>query len=143
MNSNVSTTTKNPFADVPPNVLEVIQHFLIGVHGDTGDLSEARIKSSVAKVYRFIVAMYALLVVTGVLSNLAVLYHVLRHRFYMDTTYAFIINNVVSDVVKCVCVIPISLYVLLVQNWMLGELLCSFLPMLQVKAFVVLELFEQ
>lgn len=133
MDSNISTTTKNPFSDVPPRVLDVIRHFLVGVHDENIDLNEAQVRPSVAKIYRFIVVMYALLVVTGVLTNLAVLYHILRHRFYKDTTYAFIINNVVSDIVKCICVIPISLYVLLVQNWMLGELLCSFLPMLQVR----------
>lgn len=134
--SNISTTTRNPFADVPPHVLEVIHHFLVGVHDENIDLKEARVRPSVANIYRFIVCMYSLLVATGVLSNLAVLFHILRHRFYRDPTYAFIINNVVSDIVKCVCVVPISLYVLLVQNWMLGELLCSFLPMLQVSEIV-------
>lgn len=131
MNSTVSTT-KNPFADVPPHIVEVVRQFLVGVYDEHLDLQDTRVRPSVAKIYRFIVVMYSLLVVTGVLSNLAVLYHILRHRFYKETTYAFIINNLVSDIVKCICVIPISLYVLLVQNWMLGELLCSFLPMLQV-----------
>lgn len=134
MNSlNITSTTKNPFSDVPPNIVEVIHHFLIGLQEEHIDFREAKVRPSVANIYRFIVCMYALLVVTGVLCNLAVLFHILRHRFYKDPTYAFIINNVISDIVKCVCVVPISLYVLLVQNWMLGELLCSFLPMLQVK----------
>ena len=127
-----ANATRNPFADLPPHVFDLIHQFLLGVANQRLDLQEAHMRPSVAKIYPFIVFMYSALVFVGVVANLAVVYHVVRHGLYKDPTYSFVINNAVSDVVKCVCVLPISLYVLLMQNWTLGELLCSFLPMLQV-----------
>ncbi|CAH1367938.1 unnamed protein product [Tenebrio molitor] len=75
--------------------------------------------------------MYSLLMVTGVALNLSVFVHIIRNKLYNDVTCSFVLNNVISDIVKCVVVLPMTLYVLLVNNWILGELLCSFLPMLQ------------
>lgn len=121
------------FDDVPEHILHIIETFVLGVAHHEIDVQKPHIRKSVINIYPFIVTMYAALIITGVLSNLAVFYHVIRHKLYKDATYSFIVNNVISDIMKCMCVLPVTLYVLLVQNWMLGELLCSFLPMIQVQ----------
>lgn len=121
-----------PEHDVPPQVWEMLHEFLLGIKNPELDLREPHLKPSLRKIYPFIIFMYSVLLAVGVLSNLAVFIHIVRHKLYKDGTYSFILNNVISDVIKCVIILPISLYVLLIQNWMLGELLCSFLPMLQV-----------
>lgn len=118
--------------EAPVNIWAIIHEFILGVNNKNLDPREPHLRESVAKIYPFIVIMYSLLVLVGLCSNFAVLIHILRHKLHGDPTYGFILNNVASDIVKCVFVLPISLYVLLVQNWMLGEMLCSFLPMLQV-----------
>lgn len=119
---------------IPPQVYNIIHEFFLGVDDKQLDLQEAHLRPSVAKIYPVFIAIYAILIGVGVLSNLAAFIHIVRHKLYNDSTCCFIINLLVSDVVKCVCVLPISLYVLLVQNWILGEVLCSTLPMLQVSA---------
>lgn len=134
---NLNDTLK-VLEDVPQHILNIIGTFMLGVQNGKIDVQKPHIRVSVANIYPFIVTMYAILIITGVLSNLAVFFHIAKHRLYKDATYSFIINNVVSDVIKCVCVLPMTLYVLLVQNWMLGELLCSFLPMVQVISIIVM-----
>lgn len=128
-------TLKKRLDDVPDHIIDIIGEFILGVRNGKIDVQKPHIRKSVANIYPFIVTMYAILILTGVMSNFAVFLHIIRHKLYKDATYSFIINNVVSDVIKCVCVLPVTLYVLLVQNWMLGELLCSFLPMVQVNNF--------
>lgn len=129
---NENDTLKRRLDDAPQDILDIITEFILGVKNGKIDVQKPHIRKSVISIYPLIVTMYAILIITGIISNLSVLFHVIKHRLYKDATYCFIINNVISDIVKCLCVLPITLYVLLVQNWMLGELLCSFLPMVQV-----------
>lgn len=119
--------------DVPKDVWEIIHEFLLGINDPKLDLREPHIKVSLATVYPLVIFVYSILALAGLVSNLAALAHILYHKLYKDETYTFLLNNCVSDIVKGAVVIPLSLYVLLVQNWVLGELLCSVLPMLQVR----------
>lgn len=125
------------FDEVPEHILQVIESFVLGVAHHEIEIGKPYIRKSVTNIYPFIVTMYAILIIVGVISNLAVFYHIIRHKLYEDATYSFILNNVISDIIKCVCVLPVSLYVLLTQVWMLGELLCSFLPMIQVRKITI------
>lgn len=130
--------SKNEIADFPPQVWAIIHEFLLGTNDKELDLKKAHLRPSVANIYPFFVFIYAVLILTGVVSNLAVAVHIIRHKLYDDATYCLIINGLISDIIKCVFVLPISLYVLLIQNWILGELLCSFLPMLQVSPHAII-----
>nr|CAI5837046.1 unnamed protein product [Callosobruchus analis] len=118
--------------DIPPHVWAIIHKLLLGVSDPRLDLRKAHLKVSFAKIYPYVILMYGLLVITALLTNLYVFIHIVRLKLNNNCTYGFLLNNVISDIVKCVVVIPVSLYVLLVENWVLGELLCSFLPMVQV-----------
>ncbi|KAJ3626975.1 hypothetical protein MTP99_014384 [Tenebrio molitor] len=129
MEDNYTQDVEN---EVPPHVWGIIHEFLLGQADPRLDLRKPHLRPSVAGSYPFILFMYSLLMVTGVALNLSVFVHIIRNKLYNDVTCSFVLNNVISDIVKCVVVLPITLYVLLVNNWILGELLCSFLPMLQV-----------
>ncbi|XP_046385712.1 5-hydroxytryptamine receptor 1-like [Ischnura elegans] len=48
-----------------------------------------------------------------------------------DPTLCFLANVAIADAIKCLMVLPVSLAVLLVQNWVFGSFLCFFLPMMQ------------
>lgn len=124
--------TQNVQNDVPPEVWDIIHEFLLGQANPKLDLRKPHLRPSVTSSYPFILFMYSLLIVTGVALNLSVFIHIIKNKLYNDVTCSFVLNNVISDIVKCVVVLPITLYVLLINNWILGELLCSFLPMLQV-----------
>jgi hypothetical protein len=107
----------------------VIAQFMMGLRNDSGvDFSKLYLRPSVTHV--FPVFLYALVVVVGAVSNVAVIWTVVKHRLYKDPTYDYIVNLATADI-KCVLVLPVSLTILLVQNWIFGSFLC-FLPMLQV-----------
>jgi hypothetical protein len=104
-------------------------------------------------VFTLFVFLYALVVVVGAVSNVAVIWTVVKYRLYKNPTYGYIINLATADIIKCVLVLPVSLTVLLVlpvsltvllvlpvsltvllvQNWIFGSFLFFFLPMLQVE----------
>ncbi|XP_046385710.1 5-hydroxytryptamine receptor 1-like [Ischnura elegans] len=48
-----------------------------------------------------------------------------------DPTLCFLANVAIADAIKCLLVLPVSLAVLLVQNWVFGSFLCFSLPMMQ------------
>ncbi|XP_030754651.1 neuropeptide Y receptor type 5-like [Sitophilus oryzae] len=111
--TNSTSTSTSQEVNVPPHILAIVHQLLLEIGGDKNlDLREPHPKKSLEGIASYIIFAYG-------------------YRLYKDPTYSFIINNAVSDFIKCVVVLPITLYVLLVQNWMLGELLCTFLPMLQ------------
>jgi hypothetical protein len=62
-------------------------------------------------VFPLFVFLYALVVVVGAVSNVAVIRTVIKHP-----TYGYIVNLATADNIKCVLVLPVSLTVLLVQN---------------------------
>ncbi|XP_043275778.1 neuropeptide Y receptor type 2 isoform X2 [Venturia canescens] len=75
--------------------------------------------------------MYGLLVLVGIVMNCGMMYHIMSHKLHRDPTYAFLINIAISDLIKCVFVLPLTLAVLLIDNWIFGQFLCYFLPILQ------------
>ncbi|XP_066595655.1 prolactin-releasing peptide receptor [Prorops nasuta] len=111
--------------------LEMIAHYLSGRKNASWDFSKPRVRSTVSGIYPFFIFMYALLIVAGVLMNCAMLYHIVKHRLYRDPTYAFLINIIITNFIKSVFALPISLAVLLIENWIFGKFICFFLPMLQ------------
>lgn len=90
------------------------------------------LKSIVRNTYPIFVLQYGLLMVVGAVVNVLIGYHVMRTKLYRDVTHGFVLNLVLSHCVQCFVVVPMTLTVLLVQNWVLGQFLCYFLPMLQV-----------
>lgn len=112
--------------------LEVMIHVLTGYPNDTTDFSKPHLRQSVVNIYPVFVFLYAVIVIAGVLSNFAMIYSIIKEKLYRDQTYCYLINMALGNLVKCIFVLPISLMVLLIQNWIFGSFLCYFLPMLQV-----------
>jgi hypothetical protein len=118
---------------VPEKWLSVIAQFMMGLRNDSGvDFSKPYLRLSVTHVFPLFAFLYALVVVVGAVSNVAVSWTVVKHRLSTDPTYGYIVNLATADIIKCVLVLPVSLTILLVQNWIFGSFLCYFLPMLQV-----------
>lgn len=121
----------------------MIIHFLAGIRNDTVDFSRPHLRPSVATIYPLFVFLYALLVTSGVVANMAMIGSIMKDKLYRDQTYCYLINLALANIVECIFVLPISLTILLVQNWIFGSFLCYFLPMLQVSVkFIYLRLFK-
>lgn len=121
--------------NLPHKFLEdVIHYFNHGTkHNDSVDFREPQLRYSFITLYPLFVFLYSLVVTVGTLSNCVMIYVIFRDRLYKDQTFCYFINLALSDIVKCIFVLPISLMVILIHNWIFGSFLCYFLPMMQVR----------
>lgn len=96
------------------------------------DFAEPALRPGVRDTYVLFIIQYGLLAIFSVISNLAVLAYIFRLKLFYDSTHAFIVNLSICHIAQCVITLPLSLMVLLIQNWIFGQFLCFFLPFLQV-----------
>ncbi|XP_045466251.1 probable G-protein coupled receptor 83 [Harmonia axyridis] len=118
-------------APIDDRTLEIIHEYILGVSDVDSDLREPHLRPSLVESYKFVIFAFCLQIAVGFVVNAVVFLAILKYKLYKDATFAFVLNNTICDLVKCVFVLPLSVYVLLVQNWVLGECMCSFLPMIQ------------
>lgn len=135
-------------SDVPKEVWDIVHKFLLDQDDPTLNLREPHLKVVFVKILPLIIFVYGILIFCGTVGNLGAIGYIIYHKLYKDQMHAFILNNCVNDLIKCVVVIPISLFILVVHNWVLGELLCPVVPMIQVsfvcrKSFIVTYLWKQ
>lgn len=118
---------------LPEHWLAIIAHYVTGFHNVSGkELTEPIVKPALINIYPLFVTQYALLSIFGIISNLYLIYYIMRYKLYRDVTHAFIMNLAVCHFVQAGIVLPITLMVIIIQNWIYGQFMCFFLPLLQV-----------
>lgn len=103
-----------------------------GNSNETIELNSPSLRFTFEENYGVILAMFVIIVIMGTSLNALEIYFIVKNKFHKDATNVYFLNLAVTDIVKCIIVIPFSMLSLLFQNWILGEFLCYFLPMLQV-----------
>nr|XP_027217492.1 neuropeptide Y receptor type 1-like [Penaeus vannamei] len=117
---------------LPDKLLGQIIHNLQSFPNETVDFRQPHLRQSLSEVFPLFLVLYGLLVILGTSGNVAMILHILRGRVYKDPTCAYVMNIGVCNVVMSVVLLPVSLAILLIQNWIFGSFLCYFVPMLQV-----------
>ena len=100
-----------------------------------------------------VIILYSILIILGLLGNLLLLIMLLRKRLYRDPIQCCVLSVVTACIIQVgrqllICqhqaaiirynflqllfTLPLSLFVLLVHNWLLGKFFCFVLPMLHV-----------
>ena len=95
------------------------------------DFTKPYVSLSLRYVYPLFVFLYATVGVVGVVGNAAMLFVIVRRRLYHDQTFFLMGNLALSNLIKCIFCLPITLANMLIQNWLFGSFICFFLPMLQ------------
>lgn len=134
-----ASTSGEKWRNTPERYFLAIAQILAGHANSTEDLERLNgpnLKASIKSVYWLFLIQYAALALLGVLMNITIVVYLMYHRLYKDVTHAFIINLALCHFVQCALVLPISLMVMLIQNWIFGQFLCFFLPMLQVSTAI-------
>ncbi|KAJ8680518.1 hypothetical protein QAD02_016305, partial [Eretmocerus hayati] len=117
---------------IPLEYLPHILNYLDGVLNQTKDFSKPVLKTHFEDGYVPFVFVYSVLLVASVLANLAMGIHIFRlgiHRH--DPTCAFLVNIAVANIFHVSVAFPITLVVILMQNWVFGKFICLSIAMLQ------------
>lgn len=127
--------TREDIDAIPSKYYETIAHYILGLKNLSSkyDLSKPMLRLSVIKIYPLLILIYSVLIAVGVAANFTMIIHISKNKLYRDPTYAYLINIAISDITKCILVLPITLAVLLIQNWVFGKFLCFSLAMIQVR----------
>nr|KAG5692272.1 hypothetical protein BaRGS_007180 [Batillaria attramentaria] len=119
-------------AESKQTYIEMVYQWVIS-NNSTGnmDYTQPYVRRSLRYVYPLFMFLYTLVGVLGIVGNAAMLVVLARRRLYHDQTFFLMGNLALSDLLKCVLVLPITLANLLINNWLFGSFLCFFLPMMQ------------
>lgn len=127
--------TENALKDIPEHLLMPIVHFVTGFHNlSDREVNSAFLKPALSNIYVLFIIQYGVLALIGVLANAYIIYYILHHKLYHDGTHAFMVNLCMCHLVQCAFVLPVTLMVILIQNWIFGQFMCYFVPLLQVSA---------
>ncbi|CAB3367106.1 Hypothetical predicted protein [Cloeon dipterum] len=75
--------------------------------------------------------VYAVLIMTGLATNVAVIFAIARRSKIQTPRNLYIINLTVSDISLCLVCMPFTLVNLISKQWTMGETLCKLVPTLQ------------
>merc|ERR1712025_272899 len=79
----------------------------------------------------FVIFLYSILIILGLLGNLLLLIMLVRKRLYRDPIQCCVLSVVIACLIQLLFTLPLSIFVLIVHNWLLGKFFCYVLPMLQ------------
>jgi hypothetical protein len=124
---------QEPDATVSPE-FDKIEHYLYGKDTNESDFdfSQPIFRESLESYLPLLIIPYSLLTISGCVANCAVIVLIFRKRLYYDETHGFIVNLSFCHIIQSVFVLPLTLMIIIVQNWIFGQFLCFFTPMLQV-----------
>ncbi|KFB41884.1 AGAP000383-PA-like protein [Anopheles sinensis] len=119
---------------IPEEFAEAVMQVLLGLknYSATEDYSAPYLKPVVARIYPLFILLYAIPTALGLTLNVMIIVYISKYKLFRDVTHAFIVNLAVCHCVQCAFVLPITLMVMLIHNWVFGQFLCFFLPLLQV-----------
>ncbi|OXU27070.1 hypothetical protein TSAR_002729 [Trichomalopsis sarcophagae] len=116
---------------IPHQQLRDVMRILNGYENETEDFSQPQLKKYFADSYLLFVFIYSLLIVSSTVANFAMVFHIIKYDMHKDPTCAFLINVVIANVIHVLFVLPFTLAVLLMRNWIFGQFFCYCLPILQ------------
>lgn len=112
--------------------IDIIIQWLTEEEGsDIETLKKSRVKPALQEIFYVFIVLYAVVGLVGTLSSLAMLGSILRRHIMSLPTYALLANLALCSLITAVFVLPLTLAVLLMKNWMFGNVICFLYPMLQ------------
>ena len=73
------------------------------------------------------------MILVGIIVNAVISAVITRRKLYLtDNTHLCVLNLSVAFLIQLIVVVPLTLFVIVVHNWVLGSFICYSLPILQV-----------
>ena len=122
----------------PEKFIPAFYYMLKSIPNETTDFSKPYARTSLQRTYPLFITLYMMVMVIAVVTNSAMFYRILnivqklQERKMDMTEYLFLANIAILNILLSFIVIPLSLAILLIQNWVLGKTVCYLAPILQV-----------
>lgn len=122
----------------PDKFLPQLIHTLQVFPHHTTNFRQPHIRVSLEDSYPMFITLYVFIIIIGVITNITLLIKVLniaqklRERKRSLAEYLFLANAAVLNILMCSLVMPLSLAIVLIQNWVFGASLCYLAPVMQV-----------
>ncbi|XP_013782397.1 neuropeptide Y receptor type 6-like [Limulus polyphemus] len=124
---DIATSVK----DIPDHYVGMVIHFFMHFHNDTTDFKTPHLRPSLKNSFPLYLILYGLVGALGLFLNANMLRRIFLFREHCENIDKYLASNAVNDMFKCIVVMPVSLAILALQNWIFGSFLCHFLPIAQ------------
>ena len=83
-------------------------------------------------------ALFVILALVSAASNVSLLLLIIKQKLYKESLTLCLANMMVIHIVEVCVVLPLCLCTRMVQNWVLGEIVCYMLPVITVIITIVI-----
>lgn len=112
-----------------PEVLGAVIHWLEGKEGN--QTGAVHIRPSLSALYPAVLALYGVVLLAAVLANCCLVLYAYRHRLYL------LLNHGLGNLLVSCPVLPPTVTVLILYDWLLGRTACHLLPLIQVTRLTI------
>lgn len=85
------------------------------------DFSEPIVQEALENYLPFLLLLYGLLMLSGVIENIVLIAYIVKQKLYHNETHGFIINLALCHILQCSLVLPITILIIVLQNWIFGQ----------------------
>ena len=126
---------------IPDQFLYRILRLVDSIGNHTEDFSKPHLNPYFKDVYPVIIGAYSFLILFATLTNVGMAFNIFKHNLHQNPTCAFLINIAFANIFHVAFVLPITLAVMLMSNYIFGQFMCYCLPMFQVGLFQMIKRF--
>ena len=123
--------------DLNQEQLLIIKKFLTDMQFEQGnDLTQIHLRPVFQSPWYLgpTIIFYAALVAVGIIVNCVIGGVICKRKLYLtDNIHMCVLNLTISFFCQLFVVIPLSLFAIVVHNWVLGSFICYTLPIIQVR----------
>lgn len=112
--------------------IDIIIQWLTEEDGtDVDSLKKTRVKPALQEIFYVFVVLYSIVGVIGTCGSISMMVNVFRRHVMSVPTFALLTNLALCSLITALGVLPLTLSVLLLKNWVFGSVICFLYPMLQ------------
>lgn len=81
--------------------------------------------------------IYLLIFITGISSNVSVIYKIATNRQLQTTRNIFLVSLMLSDIMLCLTAVPVSPVGAIMKRWVFGAVMCALIPLCQTMSVII------
>lgn len=112
--------------------IDIIIQWLAEEDGtDVESLKKTRVKPALQEIFYIFIVLYGIVGLVGTVASITMMVNICRRHVVSVPTFALLTNLAFCSLITALGVLPLTLVVLLMKNWVFGSVICFLYPMLQ------------